>query len=179
MRNYSLKIALLTALIALVTAIVVLLTEGIKLGREFLLPTPPTVVVTATVLQPTALVQTRTLMPTITEMPTPLPQAIAIITPRKGAVVKVKADSLVYRHLVRIEGLPLANGVRLPFSKMRGFVVKLDSADDPKRVTVTITLLSGETVVEDLIEIGNLEGSTELGPFLLTITEVKQVEFQR
>lgn len=112
--------------------------------------------------------------------------SVACVTAQDGQGVpaEVQADSLT---LVKTTGgsgphLILANGQQILFTTMRSFEVT-EAAGDPYRLTVTIHLLNGETVTDDVPVYNRvdarLDGIARYGEFSKLLSEVKKVEFRQ
>lgn len=112
--------------------------------------------------------------------------SVACVTAQEGLGVpaEVQADSLT---LVKTTGgsgphLILANGQQILFTAMRSFEVT-EVPGDPYRLTVTIHLLNGETVTDDVPVYNRvdarLDGIARYGLFSKLLSEVKKVEFQQ
>lgn len=73
----------------------------------------------------------------------------------------------------------MANGEEILFSSMKSFEV-IQVSEDYDVVTVTITLLNGDTITDDVRQAysNRLEGKTKRGSFSIRLPEVKRVEFR-
>lgn len=174
-------------------------TQTAEASHNDLIPSPPlsTVAWTETSLAVTAAsVMAPTVQPTFVTMvatssatwtpagPAVSSQSIACITSQQGTGVpaEVHMDSLTYSSISSPAAqLPLANGEVILFMDMRSFEV-IEVVQDPPRVRVTITLLNGDTITEDVrgatYYFDRLQGKTDRGSFSTTLSDVKRVEFR-
>ena len=153
---------------------------------ETLLVPTDTSIITLTVQSTSTTIVAATQSPTLMPIaPTITSQPIACITSQRGSGVpaEVQMDSLTYDSLTGSPGakLSLANGEEFLFSSMKSFEV-IQVTEDTYLVTVTITLLNGDTITDDVNAAtaywDKLEGKTNRGSFSINLRDVKRVEFR-
>jgi hypothetical protein len=120
------------------------------------------------------------------EAPTAAAMSVACVTSKTGTGVpaEVQADSLMFYHLSAsypAPKLPLADGAEILFSNMKSFEV-IQVSQNPDRLTVTINLLNGDVITDDVREYNSfwdrLEGTAKYGTFKITLPDVKRIEFR-
>jgi hypothetical protein len=150
-----------------------------------LLPTD-TSIMALTIQSTSVAIVAPTQSPTLTPVASTVSsRSIACITSQQGIGVpaEVKMDSLTYSSITVPPGakLPLANGEEILFSSMKSFEV-IEAIQNPPRVRVTITLLNGDTITEDVQDatyyFDHLRGETQRSSFSRELYEVKRVEFR-
>jgi hypothetical protein len=160
-------------------------------------PVPTAVDTFAPNLTPTSPVPTSTSATIVQPTPTPIidipltltaaPLFVACITSRTGtgAPAEVQADSLMFNRLsgpYPAPKLPLADGAEILFSNMRSLEV-IEVSENPFRVRVTIALLNGKTVTDDVRDADSywdrLTGIANYGSFSIDLSDVWRVEFQQ
>ena len=135
------------------------------------------------VIQPA---ETPTSIPPSQALTTVSPQPVACVSSRTGtgATAEVQADSLMFNRLsgpYPAPNLPLASGEEILFSNMSILEVT-QVVQNPFRVRLTITLLNGEMVTDDVRDADSywdrFAGTAKYGSFSIRLYEVKRVDFR-
>ncbi len=203
-KNFDIKRGKITSLIGLIlTALGVLfLLPDIRLAIDRTavptgtVPSAPGITPRASATTMATIVQTRAVSPIAgVETPTSIPltagvltstsHAVACVTSQKSEVqAEVQSDTFTFTSVtLGAPGpkLPLANGQDILFDTMSAFEV-VNISDPPYRLTVTITLLNGDTITDNVPVFnkvdGRLVGQGKYGPFSILLSDVKRVEFR-
>lgn len=98
------------------------------------------------------------------------------VTSRVGVVTKLSAASFL--HNSGDKTIPLMSGQTISFERIRS-IDFLEAHYDQHMVDVRVTLDDGRIVTGDLQKDYAFTGDSDLGPFTIFVTEVRQIVFNR
>jgi len=105
-----------------------------------------------------------------------IPAASVVVTPRSGAPTTLKIDTFVHNYYDK--SIELMNGQSIALEKIKT-IDFLDVHSDQRMVDVKLTLNDGRVVTGDLYKDYAFKGESDLGPFTIFMTDIKQIAFNR